>query len=135
MFRFCFMDPVNGFIELDLVKTFQDGWTIDPTRKPLRVSVYFTLLIILILSLLLFVLHTFLQIKKRDADLFGTAELPIPPTCRVTLWSKVSQDTEEYLSYTVPLIGIHSDDVDEICIQRFLETSNTSGIYNIYNII
>ena len=54
-------------------------------------------------------------------------ELPIPPTCRVTIWSKVSQDTEEYLSYTVPLIGIHSD-VDEICIQRFLEASNTSGI-------
>ena len=39
MFRFCFMDPVNGFIELDLVKTFQDGWTIDPIREPLRVSV------------------------------------------------------------------------------------------------
>ena len=38
MFRFCFMDPVNGFIELDLVKTFQDGWTIDPIRQPLRVS-------------------------------------------------------------------------------------------------
>ena len=70
----------------------------------------------------------FLQIKKRDADLFGTVELPIPPTCRVTIWSKVSQDTEEYLSYTVPLIGIHSDDVDEICIQRFLETNNPSGM-------
>ena len=38
MFRFCFMDPVDGFIELDLVKTFQDGWTIDPIRKPLRVT-------------------------------------------------------------------------------------------------
>ena len=38
MFRFCFMDPVNGFIELDVVKTFQDGWTIDPIRKPLRVG-------------------------------------------------------------------------------------------------
>ena len=78
---------------------------------------------------MLVLLHIFLQIKKRDADLFGTVELPIPPTCRVTIWSKVSQDTEEYLSYTVPLIGIHSDDVDEICIQRFLETSNSSGIY------
>ena len=32
------MDPVNGFIELDLVKTFQDGWTIDPIREPLRVT-------------------------------------------------------------------------------------------------
>ena len=82
----------------------------------------------MILSLLLLVLHIFLQIKKRDADLFGTVELSIPPTCRVTIWSKVSQDTEEYLSYTVPLIGIYSDDVDEICIQRFVETSNTSGI-------
>ena len=58
-------------------------------------------------------------------------ELPIPPTCRVTIWSKISQDTEEYLSYNVPLIGIHSD-VDELCIQRF---SNTSGIlyYNYDN--
>ena len=38
MVRFCFMDPVNGFIEFDLVKTFQDGWTIVPIRKPQRVS-------------------------------------------------------------------------------------------------
>ena len=90
----------------------------------------------MILSLLLLVLHTciFLQIRKRDADLFGTVELPIPPTCRVTIWSKVSQDTEEYLSYTVPLIGILSDDVVKIRIQRFLETSNISGIlYYNYN--
>ena len=77
-------------------------------------------LIVLILSLLLLVLlHVFLQIKKRDADLISTVELPIPPTCRVTIWFKVSQDTEEYLSYTVPLIGIHSDVADEIRIQRF----------------
>ena len=55
-------------------------------------------------------------------------ELPIPPTCRVTIWSKVSQDTEEYLSYTVPLLGIHSDDITKLRIQRFLETSNSSGI-------
>ena len=34
------MDPVNGFIELDLVKAFEDGWTIDPIREPLRVSVH-----------------------------------------------------------------------------------------------
>ena len=33
------MDPVNGFIELDVVRTFQDGWTIDPHIQPLRVSV------------------------------------------------------------------------------------------------
>ena len=87
---------------------------------------------------MLVLLHIFLQIKKRNADLFGTVELPIPPTCRVTIWSKVSQDTEEYLSYTVPLTGIYSDDVDEICIQRFLETSNSSGmlyymIHKFYN--
>ena len=64
------------------------------------------------------------QIMKRDADLFGSDELPIPPTCEVTIWSKGS---EEYLSYTVPLIGIHSDDVHQICIQRYLQTSYTSG--------
>ena len=42
------MDPVNGFIELDLVKTFQDGWTIDPIREPLRVSRYNIIVFIII---------------------------------------------------------------------------------------
>ena len=67
-----------------------------------------------------------LQIRKRDADLFSTEKLPIPPTCSVTIWSEGSQDTKEYLSYTVPLIGINSD-VKAISIQRFLKTSSRSS--------
>ena len=38
-----------------------------------------------------------------------------------------SEGSEKHLSYTVPLKGIHSDDVREVCIQRYLQTSNTSG--------
>ena len=89
--------------------------------------------LLLLLKLLFFTV--FGQIKKRDADLFGTVELPIPPTCRVTIWSKVSQVTEKYLSYTVTLIGIHSDDVTKLRIQRFLETGTSSSgiLYYIYN--
>ena len=97
-------------------------------------NVQFTVLYIVIIIIaagINTVFHVFLQIKKRDADLFGTVQLPIPPTCRVTIWSNVSQDTEEYFSYTVPLIGIHSDDVDEIYIQRFLETIVIHQVYYI----
>ena len=72
------------------------------------------------------IFHLLSQIRKRDADLFGTDILPLPPTCLVTIWSEGSQDTKEYLSYTVPLIGINSD-VMEICIQRFLDTSSRSS--------
>ena len=70
--------------------------------------------------------HLLSQIRKRDVDLFGTKYLPIPPSCLVTIWCKESQNADEYLSYDVPLIGIHSD-INEIRIQRFLETSNRSG--------
>ena len=38
MFRFTFMDSMNGFIELDLQSTFKNGWRIDPRRLPMRVS-------------------------------------------------------------------------------------------------
>ena len=63
---------------------------------------------------------------KRDVDLFSIGDLPIPPSYIVTIWCQESQNADEYLSYQVPLIGIHSD-VNEICIQRILETSNRSG--------
>ena len=63
-----------------------------------------------------------LQIRKEDADLFGH-ELPIPPSCLVTVCGKLSycQNTEQHLNYSVPLIGINSDE-EEIRIDRFLET-------------
>ena len=70
--------------------------------------------------------HLLSQIRKRDVDLFGTVDRHIPPSCLATMWCEESQNADEYLSYHVPLIGIHSD-IKEIRIQRFLETSNRSG--------
>ena len=46
----------------------------------------------------------------------------------VTVFADPTKEVEKYLSYCVPLNGVDSDDVKEICIQRFLETSNISGI-------
>ena len=44
------------------------------------------------------------------------------------MFADPTKEVEKYLSYCVPLNGVDSDDVKEICIQRFLETSNISGI-------
>ena len=66
---------------------------------------------------------------KRDADLFGSQHIPFPPSCLITICAKVAPDTEEDLSYAVPLKGIESD--LEIYINRSLETvesSNTTGL-------
>ena len=70
--------------------------------------------------------HLLSQIMKRDVDLFGTEDPPIPPSCLVTIWCEESQNANAFLSYPVPLIGIHSS-INEIHIHRFLETSNRSG--------
>ena len=40
------------------------------------------------------------QIKRRDADMFGSDDLPIPPSCLITVWAKLTQNTEEHLSYS-----------------------------------
>ena len=66
---------------------------------------------------------------KRDADSFGSKYIPIPPSCLMTIRAKPAPDTEEDLSYAVPLKGIESD--LEIYINRSLEiveTSNTTGM-------
>ena len=55
-----------------------------------------------------------------DADLFGSQHIPFPPSCLITIRAKVAPDTEEDLSYAVPLKGIESD--IEIYINRSLET-------------
>ena len=45
------------------------------------------------------------------------------------MFADTTEEVEKYLSYCVPLKGVDPDDVKEIYIQRFLETSNVSGIY------
>ena len=73
-----------------------------------------------------------IQLSKRDADLFGSQDLPIPPSCLITVWGKIADGTEDLLSYSVGLNGVDSDS-KEICINRFLETSKTTGIINYNN--
>ena len=58
----------------------------------------------------------YIELTKRDADLFGSQELPIPPSCLITVWGEIA---EYLLSYSV---GLDSD-TKEICINRFLDTS------------
>ena len=57
--------------------------------------------------------------------MFGLQQLPIPPSCLITLHAKLTQDTKEDLRYAVPLMGIDSD-VSKIFINRSLETSGIS---------
>ena len=134
--RFQFVDPVNGCIELDMnmmqERSFK-GWTLVPHKRPLRVIVMLYNVSIIIIIIII------TQLTKRDADLFGSQELPIPPSCLITVWGKITDDTEDLLSYSVGLNGIDSD-TKEICINRFLETTSTTGInkcsyINIENII
>ena len=68
----------------------------------------------------------YLQIRKIDADMFGSDDLPIPLSCPVTVWAKDAPDTVEHLSYSVPLIGVDCEG-QNIYIDRFLE-KGTTGI-------
>ena len=52
--------------------------------------------------------------------------IPFPPSSLMTIRAKAAPDTEEDLSYAVPLKGIESD--LEIYINRSLETVGTSNI-------
>ena len=70
------------------------------------------------------------QINKRDADMFGSDDLPIPPSCLITVWAKLAQDTEEHLSYPVSLIGVNCD-TEAIYIDRFLEKGTTGILCNL----
>ena len=76
--------------------------------------------------------YNYIQLSRRDADLFGSQELPVPPACLITVWDEETDDTEELLSYSVGLKEIDSVS-KEICITRFLETSRDKGNIN-YNI-
>ena len=63
---------------------------------------------------------------KRNADLFGSCDLPIPPVCLVTIWADLFSDPEERLRFPVTLTGIDSD-TEKIYISRFLEAIETSN--------
>ena len=127
MIRFQFKDPINGYIELDMnipQERSVKGWTLVPHVKPLRV-----IILILMISCKY---NNYKQLNRRDADLFGSQELPIPQSCLITVWGKEADETEELLSYSVGLNGIDSDS-KEICINRFLSTSNETGNINCNN--
>ena len=61
---------------------------------------------------------------KRDADLFGSNDLPIPPSCLVTIWADLSCNPKRRLRHPVTLTGIDCN-TRKIYISRFLETSAT----------
>ena len=67
------------------------------------------------------------QLLKRDADLFGSNRLPIPPSCLITVWAKLSCDPEERLRHPVTLTGIDCI-AKKIYISRFLEATHTNTI-------
>ena len=62
---------------------------------------------------------------KKDADLFGSCDLPNPKSCSVTVWADLFSKPEERLRLPVPLIGIDSD-TKKIYISQFLEAVDTS---------
>ena len=61
---------------------------------------------------------------KRDADLFGSSDLPIPPSCLITIWADFSCNPKIRLRHPVTLTGIDCN-TRKIYISRFLETSTT----------
>ena len=65
---------------------------------------------------------------KRDADLFGSNDLPIPPSCLITIWADLSCNPKRHLRHPVTLTGIDCN-TRKIFISRFLEIS-TTGIYH-----
>ena len=68
---------------------------------------------------------------KRDADLFGSSNLPIPPSCLITIWADLSCNPKIHLSHPVTLTEIICN-TRKINISRFLETSTTGIIYIIH---
>ena len=72
------------------------------------------------------------QLQKRDADQFGSCDLPIFPSCLVTVWANLYSNPEEHLRLPVKLTGIDSI-TSKLFINRFLERMETSdrGRYNL----
>ena len=61
---------------------------------------------------------------KRYADLFGSSDLPIPPSCLVTIWADLSCISKIRLRHLVTLTGKNCN-TEKINIRRILETSIT----------
>ena len=75
-----------------------------------------------------FILHEiYIQLRKRDADLFGSEDLPIPPSCLFTVWADSTCNPEIRLRHPVILVGI--DSPRKMYISRFLETTGISFCY------
>ena len=58
MITFQFKDPVNGYIELDTnvpQETSFEGWTLEPHKKPLRVSPFQLLNVLFYVSFIILI--------------------------------------------------------------------------------
>ena len=67
-------------------------------------------------------IHNFYkQLMKSDADRFGPNDLPIPPSCLITVWADLSCKPKIRLRHPLSLTGIHCN-TRKIYIIRFLET-------------
>ena len=60
---------------------------------------------------------------KSDADRFGPNDLPIPPSCLITVWA---DKPKIRLRHPLSLTGIHCN-TRKIYIIRFLETVDTTS--------
>ena len=73
-------------------------------------------------------IHNFYkQLMKSDADRFGPNDLPIPPSCLITVWADLSCKPKIRLRHPLSLQGIHCN-TRKIYIIRFLETTITRGM-------
>ena len=72
------------------------------------------------------------QFPKSDVDKFGSCDLPILPSCLITVWASLHSNPEEHLRLPVKLTGIDSV-TSKLFINRFLERMETSdkGMYNL----
>ena len=68
---------------------------------------------------------------KRDADLFGS-DLPIPPSCLVTVWADISRNPKTRLRHPVILTGIDCN-TRKVYISRFLETVESTNLTGMWD--
>ena len=80
---------------------------------------------IVIIFILYFTAYAYKQVTKKDADLFGSCDRPIPPSCLVTVWANRFSKPKERFRFPVTLTGINSN-TKKIDINRFLEAVETS---------
>ena len=72
-----------------------------------------------------FTAYAYKQVTKKYADLFGSCDRPIPPSCLVTVWANRFSKPKEHFRFPVTLTGINSN-TKKIYINRFLEAVETS---------